>query len=94
MTATATRMPLPTPVLQPDTLYLAYDRIVCIDCAGMTATYTGLTIGGAPVTPIIGSDVTEWANYGFGPLSCEGKHLTAVADPNPTGFKTIKTEGQ
>lgn len=69
----------PTPVLSPGVIYGAHDRYVCIDCAGMTATYTGYTIGGAPVEQITNGEVREWATYDLGPLRCEGGHLEAVA---------------
>ncbi len=36
----------PTPVLSTDKLYVAHDQYVCNECAGMTAEYTGVTIGG------------------------------------------------
>ncbi len=65
------------PVLKAGRLYLAYDRVVCARCAGMTALYTGVTIGGAVVEPVRGTDVAEWATYDLGPLRCEGGHLEA-----------------
>lgn len=36
-------------MMRPDTLYSTNDRLVCMDCAGMSALYTRMTIGGAPV---------------------------------------------
>jgi hypothetical protein len=45
----------------------------------MTARYTGVTIGGAKVEPLIAADVFEWASYDRGPLR-EGGHLEATLD--------------
>ena len=70
----------PTPVLAADKLYEAYDRFVCKECAGMTAEYTGVTIGGYRLTVITTADVVEWAGYDQGPLTCECRRLEAVLD--------------
>ncbi len=70
----------PTPVLVADKLYEAYDRFVCKECAGMTAEYTGVTIGGYRLTVITTADVVEWAGYDQGPLTCECRRLEAVLD--------------
>lgn len=73
--------PKPTPVLRKGRLYLAYDQYVCTECAGMTALYTGFTIGGAKLSPLRAADVAEWATYDLGPLRCEGGHLEATLGP-------------
>ena len=70
----------PTPVLAADKLYEAYDRFVCKECAGMTAEYTGVTIGGYRLTLVTAADVIEWAGYDQGPLTCECRSLEAVLD--------------
>ena len=70
----------PAPVLAPDKIYEAYDRFVCKACAGMTAEYTGVTIGGYRLTAITTADVVEWAGYDQGPLTCECRRLEAVLD--------------
>lgn len=70
----------PTPVLAADKLYEAYDRFVCKECAGMTAEYTGVTIGGYRLTVITTAVVVEWAGYDQGPLTCECRRLEAVLD--------------
>lgn len=67
------------PALLRGRLYLAHDRFVCADCAGITALHTGRTIGGAPLSQVTTSDVREWASYDLGPLRCEGGHLEASA---------------
>ncbi|MFE6508076.1 hypothetical protein ACFVBP_10435 [Nocardioides sp. NPDC057764] len=69
----------PKPALLRGRLYLAHDRFVCADCAGITALHTGRTIGGAPLSPVTTSDVREWVGYDLGPLRCEGGHLEASA---------------
>lgn len=70
----------PTPVLSTDKIYEAYDRFVCKECAGMTAEYTGVTIGGYRLTLVTAADVLEWAGYDQGPLTCECRRLEAVLD--------------
>lgn len=66
-----------TPVLAEGRVYLAHDRFVCTKCAGSSALFTGVTIGGAPVTPVTEADKREWATYGLGPLTCECGSVTA-----------------
>ncbi|MBW9213274.1 hypothetical protein KV102_00340 [Mumia sp. zg.B53] len=75
-----TRTPHPDiqPALKPDRLYCAYDPFVCVECAGATALATGMTIGGAPVTPLTVGEVVEWAASALGPLQCQGQHLEAT----------------
>lgn len=73
--------PKRTPVLISGRLYLAFDRFVCPECSGITALYTGYTIGGAKLSPLQTSDVSRWATYDLGPLRCEGQHLEATLDP-------------
>lgn len=62
-----------TPVLDPVRLYLAYDRHVCgrVECAGMTAIYTGVTTGGSPIVPVDPTYVDYWRTLDLGPLTCE-----------------------
>lgn len=66
------------PVLAPDSLYAAYDRIVCDagPCAGASALYAGVTLGGYPLHPVTAAMVTEWKTHGLGPLTCECGRLT------------------
>ncbi len=73
-------MNLPTPVLSADKIYEAYDSFVCKECAGMTAEYTGVTIGGYRLTAVTASDVVEWAGYNLGPLTCSCHRLEGVLD--------------
>lgn len=70
----------PTPVLSTDKLYVAHDQYVCNECAGMTAEYTGVTIGGYRLTTVTADVVVEWAGYDLGPLTCECRRLEAVLD--------------
>lgn len=77
----------PEPVLDDGVIYYAHDRFVCTQCCGVTALYTGATIGGAPVLPIEPGDVVEWVladqetGGKLGPLHCEGQHLQAQLTP-------------
>lgn len=79
--ATGSNSADPAPVLIAGRLYLAYDRWVCAECSGITALYTGFTLGGAKLSPLQASDVSRWATYDLGPLRCEGQHLEATLDP-------------
>src|SRR3546814_17369025 len=70
----------PEPVLEAEVIYYAHDRFVCTQCSGITALYTGVTIGGAPVLPIEPRDVVAWViaeqetGGTVGPLRCAGQH--------------------
>lgn len=68
----------PTPSLTAGVLYLAHDRFVCnrIQCAGASALYTGVTIGGAPVLPMRAADLREWRRLTDDPAQCECGALT------------------
>lgn len=67
-----------TPVLSPGVLYFAHDRIVCasIRCAGSCALFTGVTTGGAVLSPVTDDDAKEWKTHGLGPMTCECTALT------------------
>lgn len=82
---------LPEPVLAQDVLYMAYDRFVCGrgHCAGMTAQFTGVTIGGSRVTEVNEADITEWASAGLGDLGCEcGSVKATLADGTVSFVRT------
>ncbi|MFJ4233834.1 hypothetical protein [Cellulosimicrobium cellulans] len=68
----------PTPVLDPDQIYLSHDRWVCGEaaCAGITAQHTGATTGGARLRPVAADDVIGWEWAGLGALTCECRRLT------------------
>ena len=52
---------VPQPVLDPDRLYVAYDRAVCgtAACAGETVLRTGRTAEGVPVVPVTAVDIKD-----------------------------------
>ncbi len=75
---TRTDIDLDPPVLKPDKIYRSYDRFECSKCTGMTALYTGVDINGFRLKPVRAQDVTEWAGYDLGPLTCECGRLTAT----------------
>lgn len=70
------------PVLDEGTLYLAYDRYVCgrVECCGMQALYTGVTIGGATVVPVNPNTVRQT-------LTCECGAVTMTLVPNKRARK-------
>lgn len=78
------------PVLRDGVLYLAWDRFVCASasCAGYTARYTGVTIGGAPVEPVTAEDAAVWEAEGLGPAICE---CGAVTQPAPRAAVPLVT---
>src|SRR3546814_18323730 len=69
----------PEHVLEAEVIYYAHDRFVCTQCCGMTAIYTGVTIGGATVLQIEPGDADAWVlaeqetGGKIGPLRCEGQ---------------------
>lgn len=70
-------------VLDPQTLYLAGDRIVCgtLRCAGMRAMYEAATLDNHPVTAVTGTDIRQWCALDLGPMRCECgrlEHTTSV----------------
>lgn len=68
----------PQPLLKSGVLYLAHDRFVCatVTCAGMSALYSGYTIGGARVTKVTAADKRAWP-ADLGPMKCECGKVTA-----------------
>lgn len=68
-----------------DTIYCAYDRWVCLQarCAGLTASATGVTIGGYRLTALTALDVTSWTTATTQDhVSCECGRLRAAVDAN------------
>lgn len=63
----------PVPVLEPGIIYCGDNgRLLCRDCAGMSAKYTGRDLSGHPVTPVPVSETVAWhAEFGE-PMKCEG----------------------
>lgn len=79
-------MERPTPVLAPQTIYSAWDRWICAtpSCAGASALFTGVTIGGYVVTPVTAAEVKEWQEHDLGALTCECGRLTGTLTPGGT----------
>jgi hypothetical protein len=73
----------PSPMRE-DTIYLAHDRYVCgrVFCAGVTAHSSGLTIGGAIVSPVTAAEVKAWQEKFGAPLSCQCGAVTAAFSPH------------
>jgi len=65
-----------SPALKADTVYIAHDRFVCVDCAGYTAEMTGRTPEGVRLVRATAADAAEWASYDLGPLVCECGRVT------------------
>ena len=70
-------MPDLKPVLDDAAIYGTNDRYVCLRCAGVQATHTGVTTGGFRLELVTGEDLVWWAGAGLGALSCECGRLTA-----------------
>lgn len=81
----------PAPLLLSTAVYIAHDRNVCANvcCAGATALYTGVTIGGAALSRVTSADVREWASYDLGPLRCECGAVTLAASAGPDGWPVL-----
>jgi hypothetical protein len=62
----------PTPVLKPGIIYSSDNgRLICVQCAGASAKFTGHDISGQAVTALPASETVEWhAEFGR-PMSCE-----------------------
>lgn len=64
-------MATPTKKLQDDCLYISHDgQITCGAHAGMTAQYTGRSLGGGKLRPVSASVVKEFRQAGFD-VRCE-----------------------
>ena len=71
-----------TPLLAPGVLYTARDRLVCADCAGNTALYTGRTSEGHPVRRWSEEDSAVWEEHGLGPYAwCDCHGVRVVTTP-------------
>lgn len=66
-------------VLAEDTVYAAFDRYLCRDCAGYTAQTTGRDLNGHHLVKVTHPEIVEWAALGMGALSCECGKVTAHA---------------
>jgi hypothetical protein len=65
-------------VLAADTVYAAYDRYLCRDCAGYTAQTTGRGIDGHRLVKVSAAEIREWVALGMGALTCECGRVTVA----------------
>lgn len=94
-TARPARRDDPVPVLKAGALYLSDNgRLICRDCAGMTALYTGHDISGQPVDRVTVDDVAVWETGfdGFAgrPMVCDGGCLTLAPIAGPDGWPAVR----
>lgn len=62
----------PKPVLKPHIIYSADNgRLICLQCAGMSAKYSGRDISGQRVTAVPYHETVEWFSQFGKPMSCE-----------------------
>jgi hypothetical protein len=62
----------PAPVLEPGVIYCGDNgQLICIECAGMCAKYTGRDLSGHPVTPVPVTETVAWHQQFGRPLACE-----------------------
>lgn len=58
--------------------------LICVECAGMSAKYTGRDISGHRVMPVLVSQTVEWHKEFGRPMRCEGGCTTyLLPDENP-----------
>lgn len=60
-------------------------QLICRDCAGSTARYTGHDLSGQPLWRISLKDVRAWP-ADLPPLGCEGGCITLSAIAGPDGW--------
>lgn len=79
------------PVLDPERLYMTWDRLVCGKkfCAGMTARYTGFDIDGHEVLPFDNVEAALYAREGLTPV-CECGKTTW----DPAANRAVPTESR
>ncbi len=62
----------PKPVLKPGVIYSADNgRLICVECAGMSAKYTGRDLSGQEVLAVPYMETVEWFKAFGKPVSCE-----------------------
>jgi hypothetical protein len=65
-------MKTPKPVLKAGVIYSADNgELICLECAGMSAKYTGRYRCGKPVVAMTQADADEWQRLMGRPLTCE-----------------------
>ena len=63
----------PKPKLKPGIIYSADNgRLICVECAGMSAKYTGHDISGQKVEAVPYHETVAWFKEFGKPMSCEG----------------------
>jgi hypothetical protein len=74
----------PTPVLKPGVIYSSDNgRLICIECAGASAKFTGSDLSGHPVEPVPVAETVLWrAEFGRD-MTCE-VGCTRYLQPAPT----------
>jgi len=73
----------PKPVLKTGVIYSADNgRLICVECAGMSAKFTGHDISGLRVTKVPYATTVEWFQEFGKPMSCEGGCTTYLL-PKP-----------
>ena len=62
----------PEPVLKSGVIYSADNgRLICVECAGMSAKYTGRDLSGQEVLAVPYSETVEWFKEFGKPMTCE-----------------------
>ena len=77
------------PCLRPGVIYTGDNgRLLCIECAGASATYTGHDLSGDKVEVVPYSDTIIWRNIFGYPISCEcGRTIYLLPDSIQTETK-------
>ncbi len=81
----------PAPVLANGAVYFGDNgRLVCRECAGASALYTGRDISGQPVERVTIEDVREWQRTFRRDLACEMGCTTLAALVGSDGWPMAK----
>lgn len=63
---------VPKSVLEPGTIYCSDNgRLICIECAGMSAKFTGRDISGQMIEVVPYNETVEWFRQFGKPMACE-----------------------
>lgn len=83
----------PTTYVKPGALYFGDNgRTMCTDCAGASATFSGLDLSGHPISRVTTDDVAEWnhdAAATLGPLTCECRRVALSEIAGPDGWPLV-----
>lgn len=85
-------LPGPLLAISPDRLYLAFDRIACVDCAGMAGQYTGVSYDGHRLEAVTNRYAEQWRAETGDELTCDcGRRRVVRPTPDQSGAREAVT---